>query len=96
MSMIKIEHLRKEYPNVTPLADVNAEINKGDVISIIGPSGTGKSTLLRCLNQLESPTSGKVIFNGEDITSPKCKMGKIRQKMGSSRWWSMDVTYLKT
>ncbi|MBP3745961.1 MAG: transporter substrate-binding domain-containing protein [Ruminococcus sp.] len=68
--------------NVTPLKDVCAEINKGDVISIIGPYGTGKSTLLRCLNQLESPTSGKVIFNGENITSSKCKMWKIRQKMG--------------
>ena len=82
MSMIKIEHLRKEYPNVTPLKDVCAEINKGDIISIIGPSGTGKSTLLRCLNQLESPTSGTVTFDGEVITDPKCKMEKIRQKMG--------------
>ncbi|MBR4341701.1 MAG: ATP-binding cassette domain-containing protein [Lachnospiraceae bacterium] len=80
--MLKIEHLRKEYPNVTPLADVTVEINKGDVISIIGPSGTGKSTLLRCLNQLETPTSGKVIFDGEVITDPKCKMNKVRQKMG--------------
>ncbi len=53
MSLVKIEHLRKEYPNVTPLKDVTVEINKGDVISVIGPSGTGKSTLLRCLNQLE-------------------------------------------
>ncbi len=82
MSMIKIEHLRKEYPNVTPLQDVNAEINKGDVISIIGPSGTGKSTLLRCLNQLEKPTSGTVTFGGEVINDPKCKMEHIRQKMG--------------
>nr|WP_296792166.1 amino acid ABC transporter ATP-binding protein [Ruminococcus sp.] len=82
MSMLKIEHLRKEYPNVTPLKDVCAEINKGDIISIIGPSGTGKSTLLRCLNQLEKPTSGTVTFNGEVITDPKCKMEKIRQKMG--------------
>ena len=82
MSMVKIEHLRKEYPNVTPLKDVNAEINKGDVISIIGPSGTGKSTLLRCLNQLEKPTSGTVTFNGKVITDPKCKMEKVRQKMG--------------
>ena len=82
MSMIKIEHLRKEYPNVTPLKDVSVEINKGDVISIIGPSGTGKSTLLRCLNQLETPTSGKVTFDGEVITDPKCKMNKVRQKMG--------------
>ena len=82
MSMIKIEHLRKEYPNVTPLKDVSVEINKGDVISVIGPSGTGKSTLLRCLNQLESPTSGKVTFDGEVITDPKCKMNIVRQKMG--------------
>ena len=82
MSLIKIEHLRKEYPNVTPLKDVSVEINKGDVISVIGPSGTGKSTLLRCLNQLEQPTSGKVTFDGEVITDPKCKMNKVRQKMG--------------
>ena len=52
------------------------------MISIIGPSGTGKSTLLRCLNQLEKPTSGTVTFNGEVITDPKCRMEKIRQKMG--------------
>ena len=82
MSMIKVEHLRKEYPNVIPLQDVNCEINKGDVISIIGPSGTGKSTFLRCLNQLEKPTSGTVTFDGEVITDPKCKMEKVRQKMG--------------
>lgn len=82
MSMIKIEHLRKEYHGVTPLKDVSTEINKGDVISVIGPSGTGKSTLLRCLNQLEAPTSGKVTFNGEVITDPKCKMERVRQKMG--------------
>ena len=82
MSMIKIEHLRKEYPNVIPLKDLNAEINKGDVISIIGPSGTGKSTLLRCLNQLEKPTGGKVTFDGEVITDPKCKMNFVRRKMG--------------
>ena len=50
--MIRIEHLRKEYPNITPLKDVNVTINKGDVISIIGPSGTGKSTLIRCINML--------------------------------------------
>ena len=82
MSMIKIEHLRKEYPNVTPLKDVCADINKGDVISIIGPSGTGKSTLLRCLNQLEEPTSGTVTVDGEVITDPKCDITLIRRKMG--------------
>ena len=82
MSMIKIEHLRKEYPNVTPLKDVTTEIQKGDVISVIGPSGTGKSTLLRCLNQLEEPTSGTVTIDGEVITDPKCDISKIRRKMG--------------
>ena len=82
MSMIKIENLRKEYPNVTPLKDVSVEINKGDVISVIGPSGTGKSTLLRCLNQLEAPTSGTVTVDGEVITDPKCDISKVRRKMG--------------
>jgi len=80
--MIKIEHLRKEYPNVTPLQDVNVEICDGDVISVIGPSGTGKSTLLRCINQLEKPTSGKIWVDGEEITDPKCDINRIRQKMG--------------
>ena len=82
MSFIKIEHLRKEYPNVTPLEDLNAEINKGDIISVIGPSGTGKSTLLRCLNQLEQPTSGTVTVDDERITDPKCDISKVRRKMG--------------
>ena len=82
MSMIKIEHLRKEYPNVTPLEDISVEINKGDVISVIGPSGTGKSTFLRCLNQLEEPTSGTVTVDGEVITDPKCDISLVRRKMG--------------
>ena len=58
--MIRIEHLRKEYPSAVPLKDVNVEIHKGDVISVIGPSGTGKSTLIRCINMLDKPTSGKI------------------------------------
>ena len=80
--MIKIEHLRKEYPNVTPLKDVTVEIRDGDVISVIGPSGTGKSTLLRCINQMEKPTSGRVWIDGTEITSPKCDINLIRRKMG--------------
>ena len=80
--MIRLEHLKKVYPNVTPFSDVNAEINAGDVISVIGPSGTGKSTLLRCINMLERPDGGKIYFEGEEITSPKCNVYKIRQKMG--------------
>lgn len=80
--MIRIRHLRKEYPNVTPLADVNADIRKGDVISVIGPSGTGKSTLIRCLNLLETPTSGEIWVDGVCLTDKKCDTAKIRQKMG--------------
>ncbi len=80
--MIEIVSLRKEYDNITPLTDVNAVINDGDIISVIGPSGMGKSTLLRCINMLERPTSGKIIVNGQDITAPGCNLGKVRQKMG--------------
>lgn len=80
--MITIRHLRKEYPNVTPLQDVNCEIDKGEVISIIGPSGTGKSTLLRCINRLENPTSGEIWMDGINMMDPKTDLPKVRQKMG--------------
>ena len=80
--MIELRHLRKEYDEAVPLADVNVTIHDGDIISVIGPSGSGKSTLLRCINMLEKPTSGKVIIDGVDVTSPKCDLGKIRQKTG--------------
>ena len=80
--MIELRHLRKEFDGVTPLEDVNAVINDGEIISVIGPSGCGKSTLLRCINMLERPTSGQVLIDGEDITDPKCDLGKIRQKVG--------------
>ena len=80
--MIRIEHLKKEYPNVTPLKDVCVEIHDGDVISVIGPSGTGKSTLLRCINQLEKPTAGKIWVDDVEITDPKCDINRVRQKMG--------------
>ena len=82
MSLIRIEHLRKEYPGVVPLEDVNAEISTGDVISVIGPSGTGKSTLLRCLNRLEEPSSGKIFVGEEDITAPSCDIPGVRRRMG--------------
>ena len=66
--MIELRHLRKEFDDVTPLEDVNLTINDGDVIAVIGPSGTGKSTLLRCINMLTPPTSGDIIVNGQVIT----------------------------
>ena len=57
-----------EYPTAVPLKDVNVEIHKGDVISVIGPSGTGKSTLIRCINLLDQPTSGRIFYDRIDIT----------------------------
>lgn len=79
--MIRIEHLRKEYEISCPLKDINCTINKGDAICIIGPSGTGKSTLLRMINLLEEPTSGKIFFNDEEITAPGYKKEEARKKM---------------
>lgn len=80
--MIKIEHLKKVYPNAVPLQDINVEINDGEIVAVIGPSGTGKSTLLRCINMLEKPTEGHIRINGVEITDPKCDLGKVRRKMG--------------
>ena len=80
--MIRIENLRKEYPNAVPLNDVSVEIRDGDVIAVIGPSGTGKSTLLRCINLLERPTAGHIWVDDVDVTDPKTDLGKVRQKMG--------------
>ncbi len=80
--MIELVHLEKKYKNITPLSDVNTVINDGEVISIIGPSGTGKSTLMRCINLLERPTGGKIILDGEDICAPGYDVTRARRKMG--------------
>ena len=80
--MIKVEHLRKSFGGVSVLKDVNAEIAKGEVISIIGPSGTGKSTFLRCLNRLETPDAGRIIVDGFDVTDPNTDLSAVRRRMG--------------
>lgn len=80
--MIKVEHLSKKYGEFAVLNDINAEIEKGEVISIIGPSGTGKSTFLRCLNLLETPTSGKIFIDNIEILDKNADVPKLRQKMG--------------
>ena len=83
MSLIEIRNLRKEYsPDVVPLKGVNADIAAGEVISIIGPSGTGKSTLLRCINRLETPTSGQIIVDGVDVCVPGTDLARLRKSMG--------------
>lgn len=81
-TLLHIEHLKKEYAGVTPLKDVNLDVRKGDVIAIIGPSGTGKSTLLRMINRMEETTSGRIFFKEEEITSPHCRIHQLRQKVG--------------
>ncbi|MDD4655642.1 MAG: amino acid ABC transporter ATP-binding protein [Bacteroidales bacterium] len=80
--MIKVEHLSKKFGDLEVLKDVNAEIKKGEIISIIGPSGTGKSTFLRCLNLLDPPTGGHIYINGQEITAPGANVNLLRQKMG--------------
>ena len=79
--MIKIEHLSKKFGDLVVLKDITTEIKKGEVVSIIGPSGTGKSTLLRCLNLLEYPSGGSIYINGVDILDNNVDVAKIRQKM---------------
>lgn len=91
--MIRIKNLTKTYESlqagngtsgisVTPLRNVSLDINRGDIIAVIGPSGTGKSTLIRMINRLETPTSGSIIVDGEDITAAGCRLDLVRQKIG--------------
>ena len=81
--MIDIKNLTKKFGNNTILKDINGQVKKGEVICIIGPSGAGKSTFLRCLNQLEKPTSGTVSVEGTELTGLNEKgVQKVREKMG--------------
>ena len=83
-AIIRTEELHMHFRDgrIRALDGVSAEIQKGEVVVVIGPSGSGKSTFLRCLNLLENPTSGKVFFEGTDITDPKTNINVHRQKMG--------------
>lgn len=80
--MIQINNLHKSFKENKVLKGINDNIEKGEVVVIIGPSGSGKSTFLRCLNLLEVPTSGEIIFEGTNITDKKTDINKIREKMG--------------
>ena len=81
-ALIQVQHMGKSFEKLDVLKDITVDIHKGDVVCVIGPSGSGKSTFLRCLNRLEEPTSGKIFFEGVDITDPKTDIDKHRQKMG--------------
>ena len=80
--MIKVENLHKSFGELEVLKGVSEHIKKGEVVSVIGASGSGKSTFLRCLNMLEEPQAGSIIFEGVDITQEKVNIDKHRQKMG--------------
>ena len=80
--IIKVENLCKGFGELKVLRNINQHVNMGEVVSIIGPSGSGKSTFLRCLNLLEVPDSGKITFEGVEITDKKIDIDKHRQKMG--------------
>ena len=83
-ALIEVKNLKKHYNNgaVKALDGIDLEIDKGEVVVIIGPSGSGKSTLLRSLNLLEIPTCGNIFFEGTDITDPHVNINRHRQKMG--------------
>ncbi|MBQ7407874.1 MAG: amino acid ABC transporter ATP-binding protein [Clostridia bacterium] len=80
-SVIKLENLKKSFGDHEVLRDINLCVNKGEVVSIIGSSGSGKSTMLRCINLLEEPTGGKILFHGQDITQKKFDLCAYRAKV---------------
>ncbi|MDX1807260.1 MAG: amino acid ABC transporter ATP-binding protein [Paenisporosarcina sp.] len=80
--MIKVENLTKKFGKNEVLCNISTAIAKGEVVSIIGPSGSGKSTFLRCINMLETPTSGKIVIDNQDLTDSKTPVNKMRQRIG--------------
>ena len=81
-SVIQVRNLKKDFGEIAVLKGIDIDINKGDVVCVIGASGSGKSTFLRCLNMLEIPTGGDIIFEDANLTSDKVDLNLHRQKMG--------------
>ena len=80
--IIEVKDLKKSFGTLQVLKGINTEVQRGEVVVVIGPSGSGKSTFLRCLNLLETPTAGSIFVDGTEITDPKCDINQHRQKMG--------------
>lgn len=80
--MIDVKDLHKSFGDNEVLCGITEHIDKGEKVVIIGPSGSGKSTFLRCLNMLETPTSGSILFKGTSLTDPKTDINMLRRKMG--------------
>lgn len=81
-TIFEIRNLVKKFKTVNALDDITTTVKKGEVVFIVGPSGSGKSTFLRCLNLLETPTSGEIIFEGKNITKREIPLNKFRRKVG--------------
>ena len=80
--ILRLEHLEKTFGTHQVLRDISFSVSKGDVISIIGSSGSGKSTMLRCVNLLEEPTGGKIVFEGKDIAGKELNLSQYRARVG--------------
>ena len=80
--MISVKDLHKSFGGITVLDGISTQVERGDVVCIIGPSGSGKSTFLRCLNRLETPDSGQILLDGVDLTDPRTDLDRQRMKMG--------------
>ena len=80
--ILQTENLKKSFGKLEVLKGISTGIRRGEVVSIIGPSGGGKSTFLRCLNLLETPTKGSITFDGTEITDPKVDINLVRRQMG--------------
>ena len=81
-ALIQVKDLRKQFGKQEVLKGITTDIKAGEVVCVIGPSGSGKSTLLRCLNRLEEPSSGRILFEGEDLCDKKTDIDRVRQRMG--------------
>ncbi len=81
-ALIQVKDLRKQFGKQEVLKGITTDIKAGEVVCVIGPSGSGKSTFLRCLNRLEEPSSGRILFEGEDLCDKKTDIDRVRQRMG--------------
>lgn len=81
-NVLELVHLEKSFGDHRVLRDINLSVKRGEVISVIGSSGSGKSTMLRCINLLEEPSGGQILYEGVDITSPSIKLTQYRSKVG--------------
>ena len=80
--LIRVEGLRKSFGSLEVLKGIDLSVNPGEVVTIIGASGSGKSTFLRCLNLLETPDAGHIWFHGQDLTAERCNINKLREDIG--------------